>query len=91
MPTHHLSSVEDKVYLKPNSNNQKKTKDGLISFNNILSANRDRYTNKIFSNNGHEDSNTAGTLSILNIDPSVSKTPFASITDASYYSSGWAD
>jgi hypothetical protein len=62
-----------------------KAKDGILSFNNFLSTSTDRDVSLTFAQRTLENRNSIGVLFVMNIDPSISSTPFASISDISYY------
>jgi tetratricopeptide (TPR) repeat protein len=62
-----------------------KTKGGLISFNNFLSVSKDHKVSLVFANRAVSNPDLVGILFVMTIDPSQSTTPFASITDVSYY------
>jgi tetratricopeptide (TPR) repeat protein len=62
-----------------------KTKGGLISFNNFLSTSKDDKVSLDFANRAASNPDLVGILFVMTINPSQSTTPFASITDVSYY------
>ena len=62
-----------------------KIKGGLLSFNNFLSTSTDRSTSLRFAHNSLTDPDSMGILFVMTIDPSISTTPFASVTDDSYF------
>jgi tetratricopeptide (TPR) repeat protein len=62
-----------------------KNKGGLISFNNFLSTSKDRKISLRFASRAVSNPDLVGILFVMMIDPSKSTTPFASITDVSYY------
>ena len=61
------------------------TKGGLMSFNNFLSTSKDRNVSLRFGRSALADPNSVGILFVMTIDPSKSKTPFASINGISYF------
>ena len=61
------------------------TKDGLMSFNNFLSTSKDRNVSLHFAHGAINNSEMVGILFVMAINPTQSNTPFASITDVSYY------
>ena len=63
----------------------KETKGGLMSFNNFLSTSKDRNTSLPFARSALADPESVGILFVMTIDPSKSKTPFASINGISYF------
>ena len=63
----------------------KETKGGLMSFNNFLSTSTDRNVSLRFVHSALTDPDSVGILFVMNIDPSKSKTPFASINGISYF------
>ncbi|CAF1000704.1 unnamed protein product [Adineta steineri] len=62
----------------------KKTKGGLMSFNNFLLTSKKRDVSMEFTRNALSNSNLVGILFVMTIDPSQSKTPFACIENVSY-------
>jgi tetratricopeptide (TPR) repeat protein len=62
-----------------------KTKGGLISFNNFLSTSKNRDVSLSFARRALRSPDMVGILFIMTIDPLKSTTPFASITDVSFY------
>jgi len=62
-----------------------KTKGGLMSFNNFLSTSTDSCVARAFAESAQSNSDLVGILFVMTIDPSKSTTPFASITDVSYF------
>jgi Tfp pilus assembly protein PilF len=62
-----------------------KTKGELISFNNFLSTSKDQEVSLKFARHALPDQDMVGILFVMAIDPSKSTTPFASITDVSYF------
>lgn len=63
----------------------KKTMDGLMSFNNFLSTRINHKVSVDFINAAIKNPDLIGVLFVITINPSQSTTPFASITDVSYY------
>jgi tetratricopeptide (TPR) repeat protein len=63
----------------------KKTKGGLLAFNNFLSTSKDRKVSVGFARNALWNPDLVGILFVMTIDPSVSTTPFASINGLSYF------
>ena len=63
----------------------KETKGGLMSFNNFLSTSKDRNVSLRFARSALADPDSVGILFVMTIDPSKSKTPFASINGISYF------
>jgi hypothetical protein len=61
------------------------TKGGLMSFNNFLSTSTDRNVSMGFAHRALPNPDLVGILFVMTIDPSISSTPFASITGVSYY------
>ena len=61
------------------------TKGGLMSFNNFLSTSKDHDVSLGFAHSALADPDSVGILFIMTIDPSKSKTPFASINGISYF------
>ena len=61
------------------------TKGGLICFNNFLSTSKDRNVSLHFAHGAITNPEMMGVLFIMTIDPTQSSTPFASITDVSYF------
>ena len=62
-----------------------KTEGGLLSFNNFLSTSKNRNVSLEFSRRTVITSNLVGVLFIMNIDPSISATPFANVRNVSAY------
>jgi tetratricopeptide (TPR) repeat protein len=62
-----------------------KTKGGLLSFNNFLSTSKDQEVSLDFARRALPNHDMVGVLFVMAIDPSKSTTPFASITDVSYF------
>jgi tetratricopeptide (TPR) repeat protein len=62
-----------------------KTEGELMSFNNFLSTSRDRSVSFIFADSNASDPNLIGILFEITVNPSIPSTPFANISDASYF------
>jgi hypothetical protein len=62
-----------------------KTKGGLMSFNSFLSTSKDRDVSFAFAESNQINTDLVGILFVMSIDPSLSSTPFATITDVSYF------
>ncbi|CAF5078482.1 unnamed protein product [Rotaria sp. Silwood1] len=62
-----------------------KTNGGLLSFNNPLSTSLDREISLSFAQSNQIGSDLIGVLFKINVNPSVSSTPFANIRDISYF------
>lgn len=62
-----------------------KTKGGLLSFNNFLSTSTDENVSSAFADPDPNDSTSVGVVFAINVDPSKSTTPFASISGISQY------
>ncbi|CAF1019880.1 unnamed protein product [Adineta steineri] len=62
-----------------------KTKGGLLSFNNFLSTSRSRNVSLDFAQEAAINPDLIGILFVMSINPADSTTPFASITDVSYF------
>ena len=63
----------------------RKTKGGLISFNNFLSTSITQNASLGFATGALSNTDTVGILFQMSIDPSVSSAPFASIDEFSYF------
>lgn len=63
-----------------------KTNGGLLSFNNFLSTSLDRDVSFMFADSNRANPDIIGILFVINIDPSISLVPFASIKHASEFS-----
>ncbi|CAF3902064.1 unnamed protein product [Rotaria sp. Silwood1] len=63
----------------------KKSKGGLISFNNFLSTSKDNKIALQFAERALSNSMSVGILFIINVNSSVLSTPFASINNISYF------
>jgi tetratricopeptide (TPR) repeat protein len=64
----------------------KKRKGGLLSFNNFLSTSTDRQLSFTFADSSRDNPDLTGILFRLEIDPSISSTPFATLDNVSYFS-----
>ncbi|CAF0779032.1 unnamed protein product [Adineta steineri] len=62
-----------------------KAKGGLMSFNNFLSASRDKEVSLDFAGRASTEPNKVGILFIMSIDPCIKSAPFACITELSYF------
>ncbi len=62
-----------------------KTKDGLMSFNNFLSASPDRDVSLVFAKSALGKTDVIGILFKIIIDPTISSAVFASIREVSYF------
>lgn len=85
---HYQSSKSFTVYRgqgmsKTDFERMRKTKGGLMSFNNFLSTSKNRNTSLDFVDRALADPDTMGILFVMTIDPSKSTTPFASIAGVS--------
>jgi tetratricopeptide (TPR) repeat protein len=63
----------------------RKTKGGLMSFNNFLSTSKSQNVSLGFAASALSKADTVGILFQMSIDPSVSSAPFASIDEVSYF------
>ncbi|CAF1128435.1 unnamed protein product [Rotaria sp. Silwood1] len=63
----------------------KKTKGGLISFNNFLSTSKDESLSNAFAESNQCNPDLVGVLFEITIDPAISSTSFAFINDVSQY------
>ena len=63
----------------------RKTKGGLMSFNNFLSTSKSQDISLDFATSALSKADTVGILFQMSIDPSVSSAPFASIDEVSYF------
>jgi hypothetical protein len=63
----------------------KKTKGGLMAFNNFLSTSKMRDVSINFARQAVPNPNLVAILFVMTIDPSTSTTPFASINDVGYF------
>jgi tetratricopeptide (TPR) repeat protein len=63
----------------------KKTKGGLLSFNNFLSTSIAEKIATGFVNAALKDTTSVGVLFIITVDPSISSAPFADLDKVSYY------
>ncbi|CAF0734419.1 unnamed protein product [Adineta steineri] len=62
-----------------------KTKGGLLSFNNFLSTSKNRDVSLFFAPQAATNSDLVGILFVMSINPMDSTTPFASVSDVSYF------
>ncbi|CAF1138025.1 unnamed protein product [Adineta steineri] len=62
-----------------------KTKGGLLSFNNFLSTSKNRNVSLKFARQTATNPDLVGVLFVMSINPTDSTTPFASVTDVSYF------
>ncbi|CAF0988989.1 unnamed protein product [Adineta steineri] len=62
-----------------------KTKGGLISFNNFLSTSKNRNVSLKFAQQAATNPDLVGILFVMSINSARSTTPFASVTDVSYF------
>ncbi|CAF1467915.1 unnamed protein product [Adineta steineri] len=62
-----------------------KTKGGLVSFNNFLSTSKNRNVSFDFAQQAATNADLIGVLFVMSIDSARSTTPFASVTDVSYF------
>ena len=62
-----------------------RSRGGLMSFNCFLSTSTDREASMMFVANPAADPDGVGILFVMTIDPNISPTPFADITEVSYY------
>ncbi|CAF0851419.1 unnamed protein product [Adineta steineri] len=62
-----------------------KTKGGLLSFNNFLSTSKNRDVSLNFAQQAATNPDLVGILFVMSINPTNSTTPFASVTDVSYF------
>ncbi|CAF1367202.1 unnamed protein product [Adineta steineri] len=62
-----------------------KTKGGLLSFNNFLSTSTNRAVSLCFASQPVTNPDLVGILFIISINPAKSTTPFASVSDVSYF------
>ncbi|CAF1400201.1 unnamed protein product [Adineta steineri] len=62
-----------------------KTKGGLLSFNSFLSTSRNRDVSLFFAPQAATNPDLVGILFVMSINPTDSTTPFASVTDVSYF------
>ena len=60
-------------------------KGGLISFNSFLSTSKNRSTSLGFAQSALTNVQLVGVLFVMNIDPTRSSTPFASVVDVGYF------
>ncbi|CAF3844684.1 unnamed protein product [Adineta steineri] len=62
-----------------------KTKGGLLSFNNFLSTSKNRDVSLCFAPHAATNPDLIGILFVMSINPTYSTTPFASVSDVSYF------
>ncbi|CAF4072197.1 unnamed protein product, partial [Adineta steineri] len=62
-----------------------RAKGGLMSFNNFLSTSKNDQVSLEFARRASTEPNKMGILFIMSIDPSIKSTPFACITELSYF------
>ncbi|CAF0878240.1 unnamed protein product [Adineta steineri] len=62
-----------------------KTKGGLMSFNIFLSTSKDREVSLEYAGRASSKLDMVGILFIMSIDPRIKSTPFASVTELSYF------
>ena len=66
-------------------NKLRKTKGGLISFNNFLSSSKKSNIGLLYAHRAVKDSGLIGIVFKMFIDPSISSTPFALLNDVSFF------
>ncbi|CAF1450977.1 unnamed protein product [Adineta steineri] len=71
--------------MKPDFEKLQKAKGGLMSFNNFLSTSKNKEVSLRFARDAAAEVNKVGILFIMSIDPSIKSTPFACITELSYF------
>ena len=64
----------------------KRSKGGLLSFNNFLSTSIDRQVAYLYADSAQQNTEYVGTIFQITIDRKVSPTPFASVKEFSYFS-----
>jgi tetratricopeptide (TPR) repeat protein len=62
-----------------------KANGGLVSFNSFLSTSKDHKVAEKFARRALTKEDSIGIIFVMTIDPSISSTPFASISNISYY------
>ncbi|CAF0843495.1 unnamed protein product [Adineta steineri] len=62
-----------------------KTKGGLLSFNNFLSTSKNRNVSLNFAQQATTNPDLVGILFVISINSTISTTPFASVSDVSYF------
>ncbi|CAF0760267.1 unnamed protein product [Adineta steineri] len=62
-----------------------KTKGGLISFNNFLSTSKDRDVSYLLADSNQVNPDLVGILFVIEVDPSQSTSPFASVAGMSHF------
>jgi tetratricopeptide (TPR) repeat protein len=58
---------------------------GLMSFNSFLSTSEEREVSLMFAESAAQNNETVGILFVMTIDPNITSTPFANITNESYF------
>ncbi|CAF1081830.1 unnamed protein product [Adineta steineri] len=86
----HLSGTTFTVYRgqglsKEDFTEMTKTKGGLLSFNNFLSTSKNQDVSLSFAQQTTTNPDLVGILFVMSIDPTDSTTPFADVTDVSYF------
>ncbi|CAF0915527.1 unnamed protein product [Adineta steineri] len=71
--------------MKPDFEKLQKANGGLMSFNNFLSTSKDKEVSLEFARRASSKPDTVGILFIMSIDPCIKSTPFACITELSYF------
>ncbi|CAF4125091.1 unnamed protein product, partial [Adineta steineri] len=71
--------------LKEDFTEMTNTKGGLLSFNNFLSTSKNRDVSLNFAQQAAANPDLVGILFVISIDPTDSTTPFASVSDVSYF------
>jgi tetratricopeptide (TPR) repeat protein len=61
------------------------TQGGLLAFNNFLSTSLDQAVSHAFAESITSNPDLIGVLFVINIDPSISSTPFAKVKNVSYF------
>jgi hypothetical protein len=61
------------------------TQGGLLAFNNFLSTSLDRNVSLVFTESNQSNPDLIGVLFEININPSISSTPFGNIKNVSYF------
>jgi tetratricopeptide (TPR) repeat protein len=64
----------------------KNSKGGLFAFNNFLSTSTDSQVSLVFAESARQNSDLTGILFKMEVNPSMSSTPFAPLKNISYYS-----
>ncbi|CAF1144573.1 unnamed protein product [Adineta steineri] len=86
----HLSGTTFTVYRgqglsKEDFTEMTKTKGGLLSFNNFLSTSKNRNVSLDFAQQAAINPDLVGILFVMSINPTHSTTPFACVSDVSYF------